>query len=70
MDPIHPILPTPPTFPPVAPAPKVQGAIRDEARDTGDHERRRRPPRQAESESDLTGPEVDDDGASHVDVTA
>jgi hypothetical protein len=70
VDPIHPILPTPPTFPPVAPAPGVRRVTRDGNQGAGGQERRRRPPRLLQDEPDPGREDVDDDGASHVDVTA
>jgi hypothetical protein len=71
MDPIHPILPTPPNIPPVAPAPRLRGVDRDGGGEAGPGGRdRRRPPREARDEPELERPESDGEGPPHIDVTA
>lgn len=71
MDPIHPILPTQVTIPPVTPAP-MTGRIDREKRRDQDAEKRPRDRRvpQNDGEPDA-GDAVDvDDGGHHIDLTA
>jgi hypothetical protein len=77
MDPIHPIVPTPPTTPPVTPAPLVGRIDRDQPRGQGgaDERRRRRDPRQPGPHDAPAGEgatELADDGdhGLHINVTA
>jgi hypothetical protein len=80
MDPIHPILPTAPNIPPVAPPPAVTPMQRqaERQRQQAERERRRRKQQQQSrarydgadeypSDDDDAG---EDDGRPHVDVTA
>jgi hypothetical protein len=73
MDPIHPIVPQPPIFPPVEPT-QISGRVnRDEQRDPELERERQRRRRQAEQERRDREAGRDDepgDGRPHIDVTA
>ncbi|HUA47867.1 MAG TPA: hypothetical protein VMA77_21700 [Solirubrobacteraceae bacterium] len=84
MDPIHPIVPVPPSIPSVTPAPMAGRVDRDGSRgnpDSDPHPRRRRSGRGPESapaayvsedgrEYYDEAPEDDDDSGLHINVTA
>jgi hypothetical protein len=63
MDPIHPIVPQPPTLPAVAPSPRAEGVNRDGGRASAERERRRRAARDraADPARDGAAPEDGDD---------
>lgn len=67
MDPIHPIVPHPPSISPVTPAPMAGQVNRDGGRNPGEQRRKRRPPPDEPEEGDgFTG----EDGLTHIDVNA
>ena len=75
MDPIHPIVPTAPNIPPVAPAPGVTPTDRqvERRRQEGERERRRRRQQHRDSYNGQEsrgddGDAGEDDGRLHVDV--
>jgi hypothetical protein len=75
MDPIHPIVPKPPSIPPVTPAPLVGRVDREGGRRGPEDERRRGPAprdRRPESEDELGAPgdRWDDSDRPHIDITA
>lgn len=73
MDPIHPILPTQVTIPPVTPAPMTARIDRDARREATEHDRRAREERRRRSASELPpegeADDLDEDGP-HIDLTA
>jgi hypothetical protein len=79
MDPIHPIVPLPPTIAPVTPAPMVGRVDRDQPHGAPGDENRRRRRARSEHGSDaeladglgyVVGPDGEDDEGLHVNVTA
>jgi hypothetical protein len=78
MDPIHPIVPQPPTLPPVTPASRAESVNRDGAHHGAERERRRRATRDRAAETDIDGlvsgydGESDDPGETRprIDITA
>ena len=79
MDPIHPILPTAPSIPPVAPPPAVTPTQRqiERQRLTDEREQRRRRQKQQQSRARYEEPDEyssgdypgEDDDRPHIDVT-
>ena len=68
MDPIHPIVPTPPSIAPVTPAPLAARIERDGARSSGEDQRRKR--RRQPSEEPEGDAFTGEDGLTHIDLTA